>query len=139
MALKGIKKASKSVTSKKSNNLFQSFGYAFEGLGYALRTVKNLRIHLFFTLLVVIGGKFFGISRTEYFICLLFVALVISLELVNTAIEEVVDLASPEINPIAKRSKDVAAGAVLFSAAIAFIVGVMIFLPKVITFVRGVL
>ena len=138
MALRGkVKK--ESVSSKKSNNIFQSFGYAFEGLGYALRTVRNLRVHLFFTLLVVLGGKFFGISKTEYFICLLFVALVISLELVNTAIEEVVDLASPEINPIAKRSKDVAASAVLFSAAIAFIVGIMIFLPKVIIYVRGIL
>ena len=138
MALRGkVKK--ESVSSKKSNNIFQSFGYAFEGLGYALRTVRNLRVHLFFTLLVVLGGKFFGISKTEYFICLLFVALVISLELVNTAIEEVVDLASPEINPIAKRSKDVAASAVLFSAAIAFIVGIMIFLPKILIFVRGIL
>ncbi len=138
MALRGkVKK--ESVSSKKSNNIFQSFGYAFEGVGDALRAVRNLRVHLFFTLLVVLGGKFFGISKTEYFICLLFVALVISLELVNTAIEEVVDLASPEINPIAKRSKDVAASAVLFSAAIAFIVGIMIFLPKVIIYVRGIL
>lgn len=139
MGLKGIRVIPKSISKKKSNNIFQSFGYAFEGLGYALRTVRNLRIHLFFTLLVVFGGMFFGISKMEYFICLLFVALVISLELVNTAIEEAVDLASPDINPIAKRSKDVAAAAVLFSAVMAFIVGLMIFVPKIITFVRGIL
>ena len=132
MGLKGIRVIPKSISKKKSNNIFQSFGYAFEGLGYALRTVRNLRIHLFFTLLVVFGGMFFGISKMEYFICLLFVALVIS-------IEEAVDLASPDINPIAKRSKDVAAAAVLFSAVMAFIVGLMIFVPRIITFVRGIL
>ena len=129
MALKG--------KSKKSKNLLQSFGYAFEGILYALKTVNNLKIHLVFTALVIFGGIFFELSPSEFFICLLFVALVISLELVNTAIEEAVDLASPEINPIAKRSKDVAASAVLFSAFIAFIVGVSIFLPKVVEFVRS--
>ena len=122
---------------KKSKNLMQSFGYAFEGVGYALKTVKNLKIHLFFALLVIIGGFFFQIEKTEFIVCLAFVALVISLELVNTAIEEVVDIASPEINPIAKRSKDVAAAAVLFSALISFIVGVSVFLPRVIDFLGG--
>ena len=125
--------------SRKSKNLLQSFGYAFEGLGYALRTVNNLRIHLLFTVVVILGGMFFKISRMEYLVCLIFIALVISLELVNTAIEEAVDLSSPEINPIAKRSKDVAAGAVLFSAVIAFIVGCVIFIPKILMFIKGVL
>ena len=129
MALKG--------KSKKSKNLMQSFGYAFEGIGYALKTVNNLKIHLLFTLLVIVGGIFFELSPTEFYVCLIFVALVISLELINTAIEEVVDLASPEIHPIAKRSKDVAASAVLFSAVVSFIVGVSIFLPKIVEFVRS--
>ena len=129
MALKG--------KSKKSKNLMQSFGYAFEGIGYALKTVNNLKIHLLFTLVVIVGGFFFEITTSEFLVCLVFIALVISLELVNTAIEEVVDLASPDINPIAKRAKDVAAAAVLFSAIMAFIVGIAIFLPRIIEFVRS--
>ena len=120
-----------SVKKKKSTNLRQSFGYALEGLGYAFKTVRNMRIHLLFTLLVTIGGMIFKISRTEYFVCLVFIALVISLELVNTAIEEVVDLASPDINILAKRAKDVAAGAVLFASIIAFVVGCAIFIPRI--------
>lgn len=129
MASKG--KGKSSINSKKSKNLMQSFGYAFEGIGYALKTVKNLRIHLLFTLLVTIGGIVFHITRMEYFVCLLFVALVISLELINTAIEEVVDLATEEIKDKAKRAKDCAAAAVLFASIVAFIVGVAIFLPKI--------
>ena len=124
-------KGKNSVKRKKSKNLIQSFSYALEGLGYAFKTVKNMRIHLLFTLLVTIGGIIFHITRLEYFICLIFIALVISLELVNTAIEEAVDLASPEIHILAKRAKDVAAGAVLFASVIAFIVGCAIFLPKI--------
>ena len=125
------------IKKKKSKNLLQSFGYAIDGIAYALKTVRNLKIHLLFTALVVFGGLFFRISRTEYLICLVFVALVISLELVNTALEEVVDLASPDIHPIAKRSKDVAAGAVLLSAVISFVVGCAIFIPRILTFLRG--
>jgi len=119
------------IKKKKSRNLRQSFGYALEGLGYAFKTVRNMRIHLLFTLLVTIGGMIFKISRTEYFVCLVFIALVISLELVNTAIEEAVDLASPDINILAKRAKDVAAGAVLFASVIAFVVGCAIFIPRI--------
>ena len=120
-----------SVKRKKSRNLAQSFGYALEGLGYAFKTVRNMKIHFLFVFLVTIGGVFLQISRTEYFVCLIFIALVISLELVNTAIEEAVDLASPELNKLAKRAKDVAAGAVLFASVIAFCVGVAIFLPRI--------
>ncbi len=125
--------------SKKSKNIIQSFGYAFEGIFYALKTVNNLKIQLLFTLAVIVGGFFFKISIEEFLVCLVFIALVISLELVNTAIEDVVDIASPEIQPLAKRSKDVAAAGVLFSAIMSFIVGLIIFLPKGIEFIRSIL
>ncbi len=130
MALKG-KNNNKKTFKKKDHSLRQSFGYAFEGFGYALSTVRNLKIHLLFTVLVILAGMFFGITTTEYIICLFCIALVISLELVNTAIEEAVDVASPEINPIAKRSKDVAASAVLFAAVMSAVIGAIIFVPKV--------
>ena len=125
MALKGNK------NKKKSRNLIDSFKYAFEGLFFGLKTVKNIRVHLFFTFLVVVGGIFFEITKVEWLICLLFISLVISLELVNTAVEETVDLAMPKIHPVAKIAKDVSASAVLVSAIMSLIAGFIIFLPKV--------
>ena len=123
----------------KNHSLRQSFGYAFEGFAYALSNVRNLKIHLLFTVLVIIAGMVVGISTLEYIMCLFCIALVISLELVNTAIEEAVDVASPEINPVAKRSKDVAAAAVLFAAFMSAAIGTIIFLPKIIDIIRGIL
>lgn len=125
MALKGKNK-------KKSKNIIESFKYAFEGLFFGLKNIKNIRIHLFFTFLVVAGGIFFKMSSIEWLISLLFIALVISLELVNTAIEETVNLAMPNIHPVAKIAKDLAASAVLVSAIISLIAGFIIFLPKII-------
>jgi len=125
MALKDRKK-------KKSRNLIDSFKYAFEGLFFGLKTIKNIRIHLLFTFLVVVGGIFFKISVVEWLVSLLFIALVISLELMNTAVEETVNIAMPNIHPVAKVAKDVAASSVLVAAIIAFIAGFIIFLPKVI-------
>ena len=116
---------------KKSKNIIDSFKYAIEGLIYGITKVRNMRIHILFTILVVFGGLFFKITRYEYLICLVFIALVISLELMNTAIEDVVDLASPEVHPLAKKAKDVAAASVLVSSAISFIVGIAIFMPRI--------
>ena len=84
-------------------------------------------------LIVIVAGFIFKISVMEWIVCLILFALVISLELINTAIETTVDIAMPEINEKAKYAKDIAAGAVLFSAIIAAIVGLIIFLPKIIT------
>ncbi len=125
MVLKGKNK-------KKCKSLVESFKFAFEGLFFSLRNVRNFKIHLFFTTLVIIGGFYFRISIFEWLICLIFIALVISLELVNTAIEETVNLAMPNIHPVAKIAKDVAASSVLISAMISIIVGFIIFLPKII-------
>ncbi len=124
MALKG--------RNKKSKNLIDSFRFAIEGIIYGVKNVKNMKIHLIFTFLVLIGSLIFRVSLLEFLILLLFIALVISLELVNTAIEEAVNLAMPNVHPIAKIAKDTAAGAVLVSAFIAFIAGFIVFLPKII-------
>jgi len=122
----------KNKNKKKSRNLIDSFKYAFEGLFFGLRTIKNIRIHLLFTVIVLIGGVFFKITKIEWLICLIFIGMVISLELMNTAVEETVNLAMPNIHPVAKIAKDMAASAVLVAAIAAFIAGVIIFLPKVI-------
>lgn len=125
MALKGKNK-------RKSKNIIESFKFAFEGLLFGIRNIRNLKIHLFFTTLVILGGIIFKISYMEWLISLIFIALVISLELVNTAIEETVDLAMPNVHPVAKIAKDVAASSVLVSAMLSLIAGMMIFLPKII-------
>ena len=116
---------------KKRKKLRNSFKYAFEGIEEAWKTEQNLKIHFVIMALVIIAGFIFKISAMEWIICLLLFAIVISLELINTAIETTVDIAMPDINEKAKYAKDIAAGAVLFSAMISVIIGLIIFLPKI--------
>jgi len=80
--------------------------------------------------IVILAGYFTGLSRTEWYIVLLLIALMFALEMINTAIERVVDLASPNFHPLAKQAKDIAAGAVLVFALFSAIIGLLIFLPK---------
>ena len=116
---------------KKRKKLRNSFKYAFEGIAEAWKTEQNLKIHFAIMALVIIAGFMFKISAMEWIVCLLLFAIVISLELINTAIETTVDIAMPDINEKAKYAKDIAAGAVLFSAIISVIIGLIIFLPKI--------
>ena len=116
---------------RKRKKLRNSFKYAFQGIQEAWKTEQNLKIHFMIMALVIIAGFIFKISLMEWMVCLLLFAIVISLELINTAIETTVDIAMPEINEKAKYAKDIAAGAVLFSAMISIIIGLIIFLPKI--------
>ena len=112
---------------EKKNPLGKSFGYAFEGIWTGIRKERNMRIHCLAVILVTAAGTFFGLSAAEWCICLLLFGMVISLELVNTAVEAVVDLVTKK--PLAKIAKDTAAGAVLFTAVMAVIIGCIIFIP----------
>ena len=116
---------------RKRKKLRNSFKYAFQGIEEAWKTEQNLKIHFMIMALVIIAGFIFKISLMEWMVCLLLFAIVISLELINTAIETTVDIAMPEINEKAKYAKDIAAGAVLFSAMISITIGLIIFLPKI--------
>lgn len=118
------------------SRFFKSFGYAIDGVKTLFRTQANARIHLLAAVLVISAGLFFGLSSTEWCVLILMIALVISLEGVNTAIEFLTDLASPEIHPLAKAAKDVAAGAVLLSTMAAVLIGCIIFIPKVCEFLN---
>ncbi|WP_276665077.1 diacylglycerol kinase family protein [Sharpea azabuensis] len=82
---------------------------------------------------VILCGIYFQLTKIEWLICMVLFGLVISLELVNTAIEAVVDLASPDYHELAKLAKDAAAGAVLVSAIVAAIIGLSIFIPHLIS------
>ncbi len=124
--------ASKDRRKYKSKNLFDSFRHAFNGLIFGIKDTRNLKVDILVALIVIIFGFVFKITLIEWTVIILCISMVISLELINSAIEEAVNLAMPNIHPIAKISKDVAAGAVLFSAIASGIIGIIIFLPKII-------
>ena len=117
---------------KKRKKLRNSFKYAFEGVHRELKEEQNLKIHILIMILVIIAGFTLKLSPMEWIICIILFGFVIALELVNTAIELTVDLAMPEIHPKAKAAKDIAAAAVLVSATCSVIIGLIIFLPKII-------
>ena len=110
--------------------LIFSFKYAFEGIITTIKEERNMFIHFLITIIVVITGVYVRLSLNEWIICLLLFALVFSLELINTAIENTVDLVTTKKNKKAKLAKDAAAGAVLIAAIFASIIGIIIFLPK---------
>lgn len=116
---------------KRKNPITESFGYAFEGIWTGIRNERNMKIHCLAIILVTLAGTLFQITAVQWCICLLLFALVAALELVNTAVEAVVDLVTEEKKPLAKIAKDTAAGAVLFAAVISVIIGCIIFLPYV--------
>lgn len=107
------------------------FVYAFKGIFVALKTQRNFRIHLLVFLVVIIAGFLFKLNPVEWGLVLLAAGLVLSLELVNTAVESLVDLVSPGYNKKAGRIKDIAAGAVLIAAIISIFIGLIVFLPKI--------
>lgn len=116
---------------EKSKKLINSFKYAIEGIWKSFKTERNMKIHIFIMILVIIAGFILKINKYEWIACILCFAIVISGELFNTAIETVVDMVMPYKNDKAKIAKDIAAGAVLTLAIGAAIVGVIIFVPKI--------
>ena len=119
----------------KNNKLINSFKYAFKGLGSAVKSERNMKIHFTMMMLVIIAGIFFNIAIWEWITCFILFGLVIGMECVNTAIEIIVDMVSPKYNEAAGRAKDIAAGGVLACAIGAAVAGIFIFLPKVLKFI----
>ena len=104
-----------------------SFRYAIEGIISAIRSEAHLRFHIVIANLICVFAKYYGISNIEWAVLLLCIFAVISAELINTAIEKAVDTATSEIKPVAKLSKDAAAGAVLVLCIGAVLVGLCLF------------
>lgn len=107
----------------------RSFSYAFTGLVTMLRTQHNAWIHAAATGLVVLGGFLLGLAAAEWCWVVLAMMAVWTAEALNTAFEQLADVASPDFHPLVKRAKDVAAGAVLISAIGAVVVGAIVFGP----------
>ena len=120
----------------KSKNIGVSLGYAFRGIGYALKYNRNLKIHFLISLLVIIVSIFFHVNAFEMGILGVMILVVISSEMINTAIEQMTDLITKEHHEEAKIAKDVAAGMVLVSAIGSIVVGVLIFVPHILRLLR---
>ncbi|MBA3562190.1 MAG: diacylglycerol kinase, partial [Actinobacteria bacterium] len=119
------------MSSQRTPSLFDSFNYAAEGVIHALRTQRNLWIHFTIAAAVLVAAVAFGVSRLELMVLLLAITFVLVAELVNTAIEAAVDVASTSFDPMAKLAKDIAAGAVLIAALNAVAVGYLVFSGEV--------
>jgi diacylglycerol kinase len=117
--------------------LVKSFGYAFNGLFYSLKYNQNIKIHILIAIIVLIAGFFLRLSRLDFFDICILIILVIAAEMINTSIEEVINLLVNERRLEAKIAKDVSAGMVLLIAILAAIIGIFIFLPHLLTFLHG--
>jgi len=115
----------------------ESFRFAAEGVWNAVRTEAHMRFHLLAAVAAVLLGVAFGIGPGEWLWVGLAIAFVWSAELVNTAVERLVDLVSPERQPLAKAAKDTAAGAVLVAAVFAVLVGCTVFGPRLWALLAG--
>jgi len=109
-----------------------SFKFAFNGIKKLFATQHNSRIHLAVTIFVIIAGFLFNISKVEWLLVVFAIGFVFSAELFNSALESIVDLVSPEYQKKAEDAKDFAAGAVLITAIISAIIGMIIFIPRLI-------
>jgi diacylglycerol kinase (ATP) len=111
----------------KPKNHIDSFRYAVEGIVHVFRTQRHMRFHFIAVVLVLIMGLQFRLSRSDMAILLLVMAGVLVAEMINTAIESVVDMVTQAYHPLAKLAKDIAAGAVFISAITALLVGIILF------------
>lgn len=114
----------------RSRSLLDSFNNAFEGVIYAFKTQRNIRLHFIATGVVLVLSLLLQLTKLEILILFITIAFVIITEMFNTAIEVTVDLITQEYHPLAAIIKNVAAGAVLVAAMLAVIVGYLIFAPK---------
>ena len=108
-----------------------TFVYALRGIKKAIKSERNLKIDCIAALLVILFGFLFKINTNEWIICILLIGIVLFAELMNTAIETVVDMYTRQKNPLAEKAKDVAAGSVLIIAIISAIIGCIIFIPEI--------
>ncbi|CAM3928310.1 diacylglycerol kinase family protein [Mesobacillus thioparans] len=108
-----------------------SFRFGFEGIAAAAARERNVQIHCILSVMVLLSGFFFDINKYEWMAVILCIGGMVSLEMMNTAIERTVDMYTEDFHPLAKQAKDIAAGAVLVFAIACVIIGMIIFLPKI--------
>ncbi|HZO96888.1 MAG TPA: diacylglycerol kinase [Gaiellaceae bacterium] len=119
------------MNARRPPTIFDSFNYAFEGLIHVLRTQRNMRVHFAVAVAVLVVALVVGVSKIELIALLLAITFVLVAEMVNTAIEGAIDVATTAFDPMAKLAKDIAAGAVLLASVNAVAVGYLVFSGKV--------
>lgn len=116
----------------KNKNFLQALKHSVDGIKYAFVNERNLKIQLLIGIAVIIVGIILKLTYVEFGIIILTIGMVIFAELINTAIEIILDLYSQEYNENIKVAKDLASGAVLLTALVSVIIGLIIFMPKII-------
>ncbi len=117
---------------RRTPSLLHSFNYAFEGVIHVLRTQRNMRIHFMIAAGVLIAAVITGVQRFELIALLLSIAFVLIAEMINTAVEAAIDVATTSFDPLAKLAKDIAAGAVLIATVNAVVVGYLVFSVRIV-------
>ena len=115
------------VTKRRPQNLLESFNFAFEGIIHVLRTQRNMRIHFLVAVAVLVAAIFADVTKLELIALLLAIAFVFITEMINSAIEQAIDVATTSFDPLAKLAKDIAAGAVLIATVNAVAIGYLVF------------
>ena len=115
----------------------KSFSYAFNGLRTVIKEEHNSRIHIIVSLIVIVCGFIFQISIIEWMLLCFAIGFVISIEILNSAIENLADFVSPEYHNLIKKVKDIAAASVLVSTISSVVIGILIFLPKIIVLINN--
>ena len=123
-------------TKYKDKTFLRGVGYCLEGIAYTFHDEKNFRIEVILGILAVIASFILKISLIEWVIVVFLITMVLVLELINTAFESMVDLYTQEYNKVAKATKDIIAGAVLVTCLFSFIIGILIFVPKVLELIK---
>ncbi len=115
----------------RSPSVLQSFNFAFEGIIHVLRTQRNMRIHFLIAAGVLIAALIVGVSKLELVVLLMAISFVLIAEMINSALEAGIDVATTSFDPLAKLAKDIAAGAVLIATINAVAVGYLVFLDRI--------
>jgi len=113
---------------KTMHRIAKSFVYAMSGIAQTVKTQRNMKIHLAFTMLAIVLGFLLRLDYLEWAVILILAGLVLAFECLNTAFEAIVDRYSSEPNPLSRIAKDTAAGAVLITAILAFVAGMIIYI-----------
>lgn len=127
-------KLKKILKRQGKSGFIESVGHALDGIEYTVSHERNFRIEIVFAILVTIASFILKVSLLEWCLLILIIGMVLALEMVNTAMERCVDLVTKDYKELAKNAKDIAAGAVFIMSLFAIVLGVLIFLPKIILF-----
>ena len=138
MKLLGRTKVKEILKKQGKTNFFESVGHALDGIEYTTSHEKNFKIEILFAIAVIIAAFVLKVSLIEWTILVFVIGAVLALEMINTSMERCVDLVTKDYKELAKISKDVAAGAVLIMSLFAVIIGIIIFLPKIILILGGI-